>query len=74
MVLIKVPPPYFSTNHKYKRRAATSSTINIKTKIMIKMTILYGHPTDDKAFEAYYANTHMSIALKMEGQTKVELT
>ena len=38
------------------------------------MTILYGHPTDDKAFEAYYANTHMSIALKMEGQTKVELT
>jgi len=41
---------------------------------MLKATILYGHPTDPDAFEKYYAETHLPIAAKMKGVTKVELT
>ncbi|MBK9939599.1 MAG: EthD family reductase [Chitinophagaceae bacterium] len=41
---------------------------------MIKLTVLYGHPTDPAAFEAYYANTHLPIAAKITGFEKVELT
>lgn len=28
---------------------------------MIKLTVLYGHPTHPTAFEEYYANTHMPL-------------
>lgn len=41
---------------------------------MIKLTVLYGHPTDAVAFEDYYANTHMPIALKMTGHSRSEAT
>ncbi len=41
---------------------------------MIKLTVLYGHPTDATAFENYYANTHTPIALKMKGHDRAELT
>lgn len=41
---------------------------------MIKLTVLYGHPTDIEAFETYYANTHLPKASKMKGQLKIELT
>ena len=41
---------------------------------MIKVTVLYGHPTDGAAFEDYYANTHLPIAAKMSGHEKLELT
>ncbi len=41
---------------------------------MIKLTVLYGHPTDAVAFEEYYVNTHTPIALQMKGHTRVELT
>ena len=41
---------------------------------MIKLTVLYGHPNDPEAFEAYYANTHTPLALTMSGHEKVELT
>ncbi|MBD1261089.1 EthD family reductase [Maribacter polysiphoniae] len=41
---------------------------------MIKLTVLYGHPTDIIAFEEYYANTHLPKAAKMKGHTKLELT
>ncbi|MCG2459267.1 EthD family reductase [Flavobacteriaceae bacterium F89] len=41
---------------------------------MIKLTALYGHPTDAKAFEEYYANAHMAKASKMTGYEKLELT
>ncbi|CAN5743231.1 EthD family reductase [soil metagenome] len=41
---------------------------------MIKLTVLYGHPTDDSVFEDYYANTHMPIAGKMTGFTRLELS
>jgi uncharacterized protein (TIGR02118 family) len=40
---------------------------------MIKFTVLYGHPTDAAAFESYYP-THLSIAQKMQGVTRMELT
>jgi len=40
---------------------------------MFKFTVLYGHPTDAAAFESYYP-THLSIARKMQGVTRVELT
>ncbi len=41
---------------------------------MIKLTVLYGHPTDSAAFENYYSNTHLPIASKMKGHEKLELT
>ena len=41
---------------------------------MIKLTVLYGHPTDIAAFEDYYTNTHLPKAAKMEGHTKLEIT
>ncbi|MEO8860123.1 MAG: EthD family reductase [Ginsengibacter sp.] len=41
---------------------------------MIKLTVLYGHPTDTAAFEQYYANTHVPLALQMKGYEKTELT
>lgn len=41
---------------------------------MIKLTVLYGHPTDPVAFESYYANTHQPIVSKVKGFVKAELT
>ena len=41
---------------------------------MIKLTVLYGHPTDPASFEDYYSNTHLPIAAKMKGFEKVEFT
>ncbi len=41
---------------------------------MNKVTVLYGHPKDPDAFEKYYKETHLPIAAKMKGVTKVELT
>lgn len=41
---------------------------------MIKLTVLYGHPTDTEAFEAYYINTHLPIAATMKDIDKVEYT
>lgn len=32
---------------------------------MIKLTVLYGHPVDPAAFEAYYFNTHMPLVALM---------
>jgi uncharacterized protein (TIGR02118 family) len=36
---------------------------------MIKLTVLYGHPTNPEAFEDYDVNTHIPLALKMTGFT-----
>src|SRR3982074_1704814 len=33
----------------------------------IKLTVLYGHPTDPAAFERYYAGTHMPLVRKIQG-------
>ena len=41
---------------------------------MVKLIVLYGHPTDPAAFEAYYAETHLPIAAKIQGVSKVEIT
>ena len=41
---------------------------------MIKLTVLYGHPTDPAVFETYYANTHLPLVAKMKGFEKAELT
>ena len=41
---------------------------------MIKATLLYGHPTDADTFEKYYAETHLPLAYKMPGVSKMELT
>jgi uncharacterized protein (TIGR02118 family) len=47
----------------------------IKTqKIMIKLTVLYGHPTDPAAFESYYASTHMPLVGTIPGLAKTETT
>lgn len=41
---------------------------------MIKLTVLYGHPTDPAAFEAYYASTHMPLVGKIKEIVKAETT
>lgn len=41
---------------------------------MIKVTVLYGHPTDIATFEDYYSNNHLPIAAKMTGYEKLELS
>jgi uncharacterized protein (TIGR02118 family) len=41
---------------------------------MVKLTVLYGHPKDAAAFEMYYAETHMPIAQKMKGVSRIELS
>lgn len=41
---------------------------------MNKVTILYGHPKDSRAFESYYKETHLPLAAKMKGVDRLELT
>jgi uncharacterized protein (TIGR02118 family) len=41
---------------------------------MLKLTVLYGHPSDVDAFEHYYATTHLPIAARMKGVDRLELT
>ncbi len=41
---------------------------------MIKLTVLYGHPSDPTVFENYYADTHIPLVGKMIGVEKAELT
>ena len=37
---------------------------------MVRLTVLYGQPTDPQAFDDYYAKTHIPIARKMRGWTR----
>ena len=41
---------------------------------MVKLTVIYGHPTDPEAFEKYYATTQPPLVEKMKGVEKAELT
>jgi uncharacterized protein (TIGR02118 family) len=34
---------------------------------MIRLTVLYGHPTDPAEFDRYYWATHIPLAKKMQG-------
>lgn len=31
---------------------------------MVKLVVMYGHPEEPEAFEAYYSETHLPIAAK----------
>mgnify|MGYP001392101058 CR=1 FL=1 len=37
---------------------------------MTRLLVLYGHPKDTAAFDAYYHEVHVPIARKMKGLTK----
>ena len=37
---------------------------------MVRLTILYRQPADPKAFDDYYASTHIPIARKMRGWSR----
>ncbi len=41
---------------------------------MAKIVAVYGPPTDPEAFEAYYQQTHIPLAMKIPGVERVELT
>lgn len=41
---------------------------------MVKLTVLYGHPTDAAAFEQYYAQTHLPMARQVQGVRRMELS
>ena len=32
---------------------------------MVKVTVLYGHPSDPSAFESYYGDAHMRLVAKV---------
>ena len=34
---------------------------------MVRLTVLYGHPTDPEAFDRYYRDVHLPLAAKMQG-------
>jgi uncharacterized protein (TIGR02118 family) len=39
---------------------------------MVKLTVLYGPPTDPEAFELYYAETHLPLVAKMPSVVRTE--
>ncbi len=39
---------------------------------MLKLTVLYGHPSDPAAFETYYAETHLPLVAKIPGVPRSE--
>ena len=41
---------------------------------MVKLTLLYGHPTDPGSFESYYINTHLPLAAKITGVSRAEFS
>lgn len=41
---------------------------------MMKVTVLYGHPSNPEEFEDYYAKTHLPLVDKIEGLDRAELT
>jgi len=41
---------------------------------MMKITVLYGHPTNVDEFETYYRETHLPLAARMNRVTRIELT
>src|ERR1700712_4806567 len=41
---------------------------------MVKLTLLYGHPSDAGSFESYYANTHLPLAAKISGVSRAEFS
>ena len=40
---------------------------------MIKLTVLYGHPSDPAAFDAYYRQTHVPLVKQIPGLQRFEL-
>lgn len=41
---------------------------------MMKLTVLYGHPTNAETFDEHYKGTHLPLAAKMTGVARLELT
>jgi uncharacterized protein (TIGR02118 family) len=41
---------------------------------MLKITVLYGHPTSPGDFEGYYGETHGPVVARMWGISRFELT
>lgn len=41
---------------------------------MVKLTVLYGPPTDASAFDAYYLDTHVPLADKIPGLKRNEVS
>ena len=39
---------------------------------MVKLTVLYGPPTDEAAFEDHYLGTHLPLVSKMSGVQRFE--
>jgi uncharacterized protein (TIGR02118 family) len=63
----------FSNHSKNEVQPKNLKSRKLKRKVMMKVTVLYGQPTDPAAFEKYYEETHFSIVAKMD-VAKIELT
>lgn len=40
---------------------------------MVRLVVLYGHPTDTAAFDAYYADTHAPLAERIPNLERFEV-
>ena len=47
--------------------------LNRENGEMVKLTVIYGHPTDAAAFEKYYAEIHTPIAQQIKTLRRFEL-
>jgi uncharacterized protein (TIGR02118 family) len=46
----------------------------LEVPIVIRVTVLYGHPSDPEAFESYYAETHLRVKVPlMPNVSRVDL-
>jgi uncharacterized protein (TIGR02118 family) len=60
------------------REAATAVTMGRRGAAeegelsVVKLTVLYGPPTDPAAFERYYAATHLPLVAKIPGAVRIE--
>ncbi|MBV9050490.1 MAG: EthD family reductase [Solirubrobacterales bacterium] len=43
-----------------------------RTDAMVKIVVLYGHPSDPAAFENYYANNHRPLVAKVPNLQRFE--
>jgi uncharacterized protein (TIGR02118 family) len=39
---------------------------------MVRLVVLYGHPSDPSAFEAYYQQTHLPLVRRAIGSRRIE--
>lgn len=66
----KRPRGVFSAGNQVAESVCAGLRNLKETKTMVRLLILYGHPEDPEAFDAYYEKTHIPLAKRMRGLKK----